>query len=295
MLRKVVLSIEKFLQNRDFEGIAAMGDRLGALMWHCLPKRRHMAITSIMKHLQMPESEATAIARESFRHNARSFLELPLVPSMDEHFLSERLIVDDPEHWKAVLEEKTPAVITTAHLGAWELLAGLFGLYFPADRPRLIIVRQNKNALLNERIFALRGGKGATTLSHRNVSGTVLSALKSGGVATFLVDHNCRRREALFLPFLNEIAAVNMGPALLAVRAHVPTFSIFLVREGEKYRMITDPWLRPSELSGSIHERIEQVAKNYTASVEKYVRRYPEQWFWMHNRWKTRPDSESST
>lgn len=293
MLRKIVLSVEKFLRNRDFDGIASMGNHLGSLMWQCLPKRRRMAVNAIMKHLEIPEREATGIARESFRQNARSFLELPLVPAMDERFLSDRLIVDDPEHWKAVLNEETPAVITTAHLGAWELLAGLFGLYFPADRQRLIIVRQNKNKLLNERIFALRGAKGTTILSHRNVSSTVVSALKSGGVASFLVDHNCNRREAVFLPFLNDIAAVNMGPALLAVRSRVPTFSIFLVREGEKYRMITDPWLRPSDLSGSIHERIVQVAKNYTASVEKYVRRYPEQWFWMHNRWKTRPELDS--
>lgn len=292
MLRTIVLSVEKFLQNKDFDGITAMGNRLGALMWQCLPKRRQLAIAAIMKHLEVPEPEATSIARESFKQNARSFLELSLVPTMDEHFLADRLIIDNPEHWKSVLAEETPAVVTTAHLGAWELLAGLFGLYFPAHRQRLIIVRQNKNKLLNERIFALRGAKGATILAHRNVSSTVTSALKSGGVASFLVDHNCNRREAIFLPFLNDIAAVNMGPALLTVRSRVPTFSIFLVREGNKYRMITDPWLRPSELVGSVHERVVQVARTYTASVEKYVRRYPEQWFWMHNRWKTRPESE---
>ncbi len=295
MVRKIVLSIEKFLQNRDFDGIAAMGDRLGMLMWRFLPKRRRMATAAIKKHLEVSEQEASRIARESFRHNARSFLELTLVPAMDERFLSDRLIIDDPEHWKAVLAEKTPAVITTAHLGAWELLAGLFGLFFPPDYPRLIIVRRNKNPLLNERIFALRGAKGATILSHRNVSAAILTALKSGGVASFLVDHNCNRRDALFLPFLQDIAAVNMGPALLTVRSRVPTFSIFLVREGEKYRMLTEPWLRPADLSGSIHERVEQVAKNYTASVEKYVRRYPEQWFWMHNRWKTRPEDPEVT
>lgn len=291
MNKKFVIWLENFLRKKNFDEIKRIGDRLGKVMWMCLPKRRKLAITSIKKHLLLDESKAKKIAYQSFCQNARSFLEISQIPKIDENFLTERLIVDQPELWEEMLTQESGAIATTAHLGAWELLAGLLGIYFPSKPSKVIIVRKNKNKVLNERIFRLREAKGATVISHRNISSNVLKILKEGGMAAFLVDHNCNRHEALFLPFLNEMAAVNMGPALLAVRARVPVFSIFLIREQEKYRLFVEPWLEPQMLKGSISARVKFVAENYTDIVAKYVQRFPEQWFWMHNRWKTKVEN----
>ena len=100
---------------------------------------------------------------------------------------------------------------------------------------------------------------------------------------------------ALFLPFLGETAAVNMGPAVLAVRGGAIIWPGYIVRVGEKadrYLFCQTEPLRPEDYAGPHEEAIAKVAAYYTKSVEDIVRRYPEQWFWMHNRWKTRPPAE---
>jgi KDO2-lipid IV(A) lauroyltransferase len=130
-------------------------------------------------------------------------------------------------------------------------------------------------------------------VDHRQAVFTVLKALKRNGLTAFLVDHNSPRNEAVFLPFLNETAAVNMGPAVLAVKANATVVPVFLVRDEQGgYVFHVAPPLATGELSGTREEKIRQVAEFYTGAVEKYVRKYPEQWFWMHKRWKTRPEPE---
>ena len=104
----------------------------------------------------------------------------------------------------------------------------------------------------------------------------------------FLVDHNTSRDEAIFLPFLGEEAAVNRGPALIAVRSNALVCPIFLLRDKDKYVLCMEEPLDPLELQGTSEEKIEAVTRFYTAAVERIVRRAPEQWFWMHNRWKTK-------
>jgi KDO2-lipid IV(A) lauroyltransferase len=131
------------------------------------------------------------------------------------------------------------------------------------------------------------------SVDHRQASRTVLPKLRNKAAAAFLVDHNCSRKEAIFLPFLEDIAAVNSGPALLALRTNASVYPVFLLRDGKGRHIlhILAP-LHASELSGSIRERLKTIAAFYTDAVADMVRQYPEQWFWMHQRWKTRASEE---
>ncbi len=111
-----------------------------------------------------------------------------------------------------------------------------------------------------------------------------------GGIACFLVDHNTMRRESVFLPFIGETAAVNMGPAMLALRAKALIFPIFLRREpGGTYLLRMEDPLDTALLQGPLAKRVREAAAFYTKAMEKQVLDAPEQWFWMHRRWKTRP------
>lgn len=271
-----------------FAGVARQGRRLGALLWHLLPGRRRMATQAIARHLDLPAPEARRVARQSFTHNARSFLELVLVDRFGFEQIGSRLEIADAELFRRFSESTRPHVITAAHLGAWELMAALLGQWHP-DRPRLMVVRRNGCKAINDFIFAKRGARGAQVVDHRNAVFAVLKGLKRNGVAAFLVDHNTRRDEAVFLPFLGETAAVNMGPALLAVRAKAVVWPVSLVRKDDRYVLLLETPLDTVSLGGDRQNRVETVARFYTEAVERAVRAYPEQWFWMHKRWKTRP------
>lgn len=288
LMPRLLHMLARALARRGFDGITRYGNALGALLWHCLPGRRRLAVRAIAEHLGVPQQEATRIARESFAHNARSFLEVLLVGQFGFEETGNRLIIDNPEQLRRLAEGDRPVVATTAHLGAWEFMSSLMGQWH-LDRPRMVVVRRNSNDTLNDFIFAMRGARGLQVVDHRNAVFTVLKGLKRSGCVGFLVDHNCRRDEAIFLPFLGETAAVNMGPALLAVRAEAEVWPAFILREGGRYRLYIDEPLDTTTLDGDRNEKVEAVARYYTEAVERAVRAHPEQWFWMHKRWKTRP------
>lgn len=269
-----------------------LGCALGTVMWHSLPKRRKLAIDAIQQHLNVEYEEAVVIAKKSFIHNCRSFLEIFLVPKVDKKFFSE-LIAQDADHpFSACVATDAPIIAITGHMGAWEIMAGILGELATAPhrtQPQ-IVVRTNKNESINELIFKLRGGRGAKILSHRNAVFGVLRSLKKKGVTAFLVDHNTKRKEAIFTDFLGETAAVNSGPAFLALRGKAVVLPAFLVRNEEGgYSFIVEKPLKTEDLEGTREEKIQQITRFYTDAVERIVRQYPEQWFWMHKRWKTQP------
>lgn len=275
-----------------FSGIQRLARILGFLLWHCLPSRRREAVLRVREHLGVPEKEAVSIARASFAHSAMAFLELALIPKCNG--------LDDPrirntegraDYLRMVLQ-KRPVVVCLAHFGSWELLASLP----PAmkGRPLATVVRRHKNPAMNALIHELRRAHGMLSLDHRDAAARVLELLRQGGVAAFLVDHNCRAAEAVFLPFLGQTAAVNRGPALLAVRAKALVYSMFMERHDDgTYSIIMGKTLDAAELAGPMADRVRAVAEFYTREVEKQVQRKPEQWFWMHRRWKTQPKQDT--
>ena len=279
-----------------FSGIEKSGNVLGRLMWAALQKRRQSTIRTVGDRLETDLQTATRISRDSFTHSARSFLEIFLTRSVDHRFFEDRLILADPEMTRRFAACTRPIVGVTAHLGAWELQVGLLNILFDVERLKQVVVRLPKNRNLGKLIVHLRTQPGIDIVPHRDAASSALACLRKNGVSAFLVDHNCRSREALFLPFLGRTAAVNMGPALLAVRSRAMVWPVFLTREPEgRYKGHVLAPLDTRELSGSTRDRVRETALFYTRAVESMVRRYPEQWFWMHNRWKTRPGTESQT
>ena len=267
-----------------YPGIRSLGKGLGAVFWACLRGRRRLAVRNIATHLDLPWATAESLARSSFTHNARSFLESVLAPDFGlDHPL---LDVERPDLLERLKNEDRPAVITAGHFGGWELLASLLGDV--STRPRLTVVRTYKNKVLHYVTTRLRSSRGAEVIGHREAAFRVLRTLRKNGYAAFLADHNTGRSEAFFLPFLGEEAAVNKGPAVLAVRGKALVWPIFLMRDGDRYRLVMEEPLDAALLQGDVEAKSREVAVFYTEAIERMVRRAPEQWFWMHNRWKTK-------
>lgn len=290
-LYSVFSSCAKELGNLDFPGIRKLAPRLGALLWTCLPGRRSLAIRNIRAGLDLSEVEARELARESFHHNALSFLEAVLIPRFG--FDHPALRVANPDHFARLSATLNPAVISSGHIGAWELQAGLLG-EFQYNHSRtgqirrcMVVVRRNSNPALNRLMMELRSSRGLQVVGHREAVFTVLKGLRANGAAAFLVDHNAGRSEALFLPFLGRPAAVNMGPALLAVRTGAEIWPTSILRQGDTYHFCLEAPLNTAELTGDRDAKVLAAATFYTEAAERFVRRAPEQWFWMHNRWKT--------
>lgn len=273
------------LARLGFDGLGALGSGLGRLMWICLPWRRNLATGNIVRHLDMPGDKARDIARQSFRHTGRSFTEILLTDRFGPD--SPRLRFAHPELWKAMGDSTRPGVVATAHMGAWELLASLMGRIYAPPRPRMVVVRRYPDPAVQAFITARREAGGGTVIGHRAVAAAVLKALRQNGVVGFLVDHHALRSQALLLPFMGQDTAVNMGPALLAIRAGALIWPVFLLRDGRDYVVHQEAPLDTVALTGDREDKVRAAALFYTGAVERIVRAHPDQWFWMHNRWKT--------
>ncbi|MBU1003107.1 MAG: acyltransferase [Proteobacteria bacterium] len=279
-------------QSLGFDGVERWGSRLGTLLWTMLKDRRAMAEENMVYHLGVSQEQARAMTRRNFENTGRSFMELFLSKDVDKRFIQERLTISDPESFQAMLDTDRPFVGTSAHLGAWELMISIYHVLIPA-RHKQIVVRRPKDEALHKIMTRMRAKPSIQVVEHRQAVLKVLRCLKKGGATGFLVDHNCSTTEAVFLPFLKKIAAVNMGPALLAIRSEALIQPLFLVRgEDGGYILHTEQALDTRELTGSREQKIQKAALFYTQAVERAVCRWPEQWYWLHRRWKTQPPLE---
>ncbi|MBQ3893668.1 MAG: lysophospholipid acyltransferase family protein [Mailhella sp.] len=270
-----------------FRGIRFLGGAVGGMIWLAVPGRRALATRNVHERLGLPPGQAADVARESFRSAGRAFLEMLLTRRFG--FDDPHLRMDPPDSLDRLRACGRPIVAATAHFGAWELLASLLGQLYEEPRPRLVVVRKYSDPAVHAFIEGQRQAKGAQMVGHRQAAMTVLRALRKNAIAAFLVDHNTKPEEAVFLPFLGKEAAVNLGPAVLAVRAKALIWPVALAREGRNYVFRTQEPMDTAMLDGNFEERVFQAAEFYTRAVEHFVRREPEQWFWMHDRWKTRP------
>lgn len=267
----------------------SLGTGLGQAMWTCLPRRRQETTQNIHARLGVDLGTAQDLAKKSFIHSAQAFLEIFHTRYMDPRFLASRVEFENPDFFAAACSSSRPTLVATAHLGSWELLVGLMNAGV-AQKTCQVIVRLPKDQALASMIRHMRSQPGIDILGHRDAATSVLSYLRQNGLSAFLVDHNCQRAEAVFLPFLGKTAAVNKGPALLALRSKALVWPLFLLRLPQgKFRLVTLPPLDTITLVGDRQERIVEICRFYTQAVEQMVLRYPEQWFWMHRRWKTQP------
>jgi KDO2-lipid IV(A) lauroyltransferase len=269
-----------------------LGRGIGSFIWHFVPGRADIATEAVERHLGLGRAAARTIARASFGQSGCSFLEALVTHRVDHRFVAERIAFPERGLMEDLKRERRPIIYATGHLGAWELQPCIMNLYF-SDRPCLVVVRRPKDLALHRTITHLRVRPHVAIIDHRRAVFPIQRTLKKGGIAAFLVDHNTSRDEATFLPFLGQLAAVNAGPALMAVRAGalvVPT-AMIRMEQGTYVQHFGEP-LDTATLTGSREDKVRETALFYTRAIEEYVRRYPEQWFWMHRRWKTRPTDE---
>ena len=276
--------VGKTLSSLGFQGTAKFAQVMGGLLWHAMPKRRAIAVHNITTQLNLNLVDSEKLARLNFTHTARSFMEIGLIPQFGLH--SPLLTIEDPENLTRLKKITRPVVIASGHIGSWELMAALFGSLTSPERPGVVVTRQSPDRALQAFIASCRSVQDTKIIGHHAVAADVLKTLRRNGLAGFLVDQRSKAHEATWLPFLNQPAAVNIGPALLAIRAQALIWPFFLVRQGEGYLLVSQKPLDTVLLEGSRDDKVHQAATFYTQAAEQVIRRFPEQWYWIHDRWK---------
>jgi Kdo2-lipid IVA lauroyltransferase/acyltransferase len=196
------------------------------------------------------------------------------------------------EHFDRAHAEGRGVLFFTGHFGSWEV----FNLLPPAFGFDMnILVRRLDNPLVENYVDRMRTRFGSVTLDKTRAARQMFRVLEKGGLLGILADLNVQEKEGVFVDFFGVPASTTVSIAKLAIRTGAAVLPAFAVWEEarQKYVVYLEAPL-PYRAGDHSDENIRELTAQITATVEKYVRKYPEQWLWIHKRWNTRPPGEKS-
>jgi len=239
---------------------------------------KNLALTFPEKNL----SEIKALARKVYRNQAENFIEMLRLPMIKTAQDAAQLIDFKGLNILAkTLEQNNGCVLLSAHFGNWELLALCGGLLVA---PLTIVVKEVKNHAINHQINLWRTMRGNRIIYDWQALREGLRTLRKGGVLTLLGDQS-DSSGTFFTEFLGRRTSVFLGPAFFALNAGVPLF-VAMCRRTAGGRYTVD--IEEVDMTSLGKERadVEELARRYTKVLERFIYQYPEEWFWLHNRWK---------
>ena len=248
-----------------------------------------------MRNLELafPEkskAERARILRGVFTSLGRELAELCQFPRYTRENVDEVVVYDGLENFENAYARGKGVLFLTAHFGAWELSAFAHSLH---GHWLHIVMRPMDNPYLDRMIEHYRTMHGNKTVAKDDFVRGLLAAMKAGETVGILMDTNMTPPQGVFVNFFGIPACTASGLARIALRtdaAVVPGFTIWDEKMG-KYRLRFD---LPVELvrTGDLEADLVANTQRFTSVIEEYARKYPDQWLWVHRRWKTRPEGE---
>lgn len=240
------------------------------------------------------ESERRRLTRGTFINLGRVLGEMSQFPRATPKTL-DRLIEFqfDPEvfaKYEKVKAEGRGVIIVSPHLGNWELL--VFA-YSALREPISYLARALDNPLIEDLTVRLRTRFGNRPINKTNSANLAIKILREGGILGILADVNAHPKEGVFVPFFGVPACTSSGAALLAIRTNAVIIPICGVWDEKKQHYIAVHGdVIEAVRTGDRHRDVVETTAAFTAENEKLIRAFPDQWLWIHKRWKTRPPGE---
>lgn len=262
---------------------------LGTWMYHLLRSRTRLTLKNI--EIAFPEKtpgERKTIAKESYRNLAESmaFNTLMMSGRLSNTELLDSVELEGWEHFKAAAQSTDKGLcVFTAHIGNWELMPQYAALKL--GEKIHVIARETTNPLLEEKIVKpLRERFGVGVFYKKKALIRMMKAINKGEHTGILVDQKLKSRDSIRVPFFGKTAPTTPAPALLQIRFGVTVLPAFMVKAASgKYRLVMRKAIEWKDNGKSTEEQIEELTCIHQQAVEDIIRAYPNQWFWMHNRW----------
>lgn len=262
------------------------GRQLTQLLDRLAPRLRRVALKNLS--LAMPElsaQEQGRIVDGVFQSIARMLVALARFPKLNDSNISQWIEYEGLEHYECAKREGRGILIATAHLGNWELSAFSHGLM---TEPMHVMVRPLDNPLIDRLIEARRTLSGNRPINKREAARAVIKALRANEAVGVLIDQNTAASEGVFVHFFGKPACAGTGFVKLAHHSRAPVIPGFALWDQDRKRYVLRFYPR-IEMTGDVQADTQHLH----SFLEGIIRKYPEQWMWIHRRWKTRPSGEA--
>jgi KDO2-lipid IV(A) lauroyltransferase len=266
---------------------------LARLGFHLARRQRRAGLRNLqMAFPELSRNALEEILRGSFENLGRLLVEFTHMQELNKGNICRFVVHDGLENYLEGLRRGRGVIFMTAHFGAWELSSFAHAVY---GYPLRFVVRPIDNPRVEKLISTCRTRSGNIPIERRSAARDILKALRQNEAVGILFDQNTTRSEGIFAEFFGIPAATTPALALFALRtgaAVVPGFLIWDTSLG-KHRLRLDPPVQLIETGNLDHDVLENT-KIFNKILEGYIRAYPDQWLWIHRRWKTRPQGEAS-
>jgi Kdo2-lipid IVA lauroyltransferase/acyltransferase len=286
---RTVLAFLGWIPHRTARGLCAI---LGAFCYRLWPRLRSVGLRNL--ELAYPDWDIRKrrhVLLASFQNLGRMLADFAHFPYRNRTNIEQWIIYDGYENFARAENEGRGVLFLTAHFGNWELGSFAHGIY---GHPVAFVARRLDNPLIDSLIERYRCLGGNRRINKDNFARETLRALRRGESVGVLMDQNMMAAEGLFVDFFGHLACTTTSPARIAQKTGTPIILGLVIWDAQlgKYRLRFDrvEWIRCEDSE----QEIAANTANFTRLLEGCIRQYPEQWLWVHRRWKTRPPGAPS-
>jgi KDO2-lipid IV(A) lauroyltransferase len=284
LLIKLIGSLPRPLAHRA--GMAIAGIFYGAY-----PRLRRVGLRNLeLAFPGMPLDQRQQLLRAEYDNLGRLLAEFCLFPRYTRENVSSFVVYEGLSHYQEARERGRGVLLLTAHLGGWELGSFVHSLN---GYPLRIVVRALDNPYLDRLVERYRTLHGNAAFGKQEFARGLLAAMRAGETVGVLMDTNMTPPQGVFVPFFGVAACTASGLARVALHTDAAVVPAFTIWDNARNRYVIhfEPALKLAETGDDDADTQANTAR-CTAVIEDFIRRHPDQWLWVHRRWKTRPPGE---
>ncbi len=262
-----------------------IGNILGALCWLVVPvKRKNMAKENIMLSLSVDEKQAEQIAKKSATRFGKMFMEVLNMPKFKANHLKDYVSIQGADYMTDALKHGKGAILATAHSGNWELLGAALAMH---GFPLIGVAQKQTNADMDKFINEYRSMSGMH-ITYKTGVREMVKMLGEGRIIGLIMDQDAHR-DGIMVEFFGRLASTPQGAGALARMKDSPIVPAFITENPDgTHTIILHPpvWV---ERTNHREDDVFKITQDLTKMIEHHIRKYPHEWFWLHNRWKNTP------
>jgi len=288
----VVWALVRLLGLLPRRAARGIGAGVGALAYRILPRLRSVGTRNLeIAFPEWSEGQRQEVLRKLYRNLGWELAEFCQMPGYTPENTRSFLRYDGLERYVAARDKGKGVLIVTGHLGAWELSSFYHSLM---GHSMSMVIRRLDNAKVDQLVNGIRCLHGNRVLHKDDFARGLLGAMRQGESVGILMDTNMTPPQGVFVPYFGKLACTASGLARVALKTGATVLPGFMLWEEaeRKYVLHFGEEIVFDRTGDDEADTVTNTAK-CTAAIEAYVRQYPDQWLWVHRRWKTRPEGET--
>lgn len=250
--------------------------------------RKNYVKESLMESLGIDEAQALKLRQRVYENFIVNSLEMAKLKFISHEELLKMVEVEGYSNFVEAISKKKGAIILSGHLGLWEIIPQWVAL--KGNKVTTIVRRQN-NKYVDQWFEEMRRSHGGKTTDSGMGMRGILRDLRQGYVLGLMMDQD-NGTKGIFTKFMGKWASAPVGPSIISLKLGCPIVPLFVLPNysGGKHLLKIYPPIYPEKYENTI-EGQQKLSSAYTTLFESVIKEHPDQWFWLHRRWKTRPEN----